>query len=96
MPMVVPARAIAERRVAEHFLSHDAVRPDSAIEYEPGRLVRARAFERLKDHDVIRGGANGRWYLDTPAWADRHQGRRKRVVAVALGAIIVGVIAAAL
>ena len=94
--MVIPARAIAERRIAEYFLAQNAVRPDSAIEYDPGRLVRERAFERLKNSDVIRGGQNGRWYLDTPAWSERHQGRRKRVLAVAFGAVIAGVIAAAL
>ena len=44
--MAVPARAIAERRIAEYFLSHDAVRPDSAIAYETARPIRARAFER--------------------------------------------------
>ena len=94
--MAVPARAIAERKIAEHFLSENAVRPDSAIEYEPTRFVRIRAFERLKDNGVLRGGQNGRWYLDTPAWTERHRGRRKRVVAIALGAVIVGAIASIL
>ena len=94
--MPVPSRAIAERRIAEHFLSSDAVRPDSAIVYEPGRLVRRRAFARLQDHGVIRGGSNGRWYLDAPAWTDRHRGRRKRAIAVALAAVVAGAIAAAL
>jgi len=92
--MAVPARAIAERRIAEHFLAEDAVRPNSAIEYDPGRPVRARAFERLKDNGVLRGGQNGRWYLDTPAWTERHRSRRTRVVGLALGAVIVGAIIA--
>jgi len=56
--------------------------------------VRARAFERLKDNGVLRGGQNGRWYLDTPAWTERHRGRRTRVVGLALGAVIVGAIIA--
>lgn len=94
--MAVPARAIAERRVAEHFLEQDAVRPDSAIDYQPTRAVRARAFERLKDNGVLRGGQNGRWYLDTPAWTERHRARRKRVVAAALGAVVIGAIVSVL
>ena len=90
--MAVPARAIAERRIAEHFLNADAVRADSAIEFEPTRLVRARAFERLKNNDVVRGAQNGRWYLNAPAWTERYRGRRKRAVAVMVGVIVVGML----
>lgn len=94
--MAVPARAIAERRIAEHFMSENAVRADSAIEYEPTRLVRARAFARLQDKGVIRSAGNGRWYLDAPSWTERHAGRRKRIMGLMLGGVIVGALAAIL
>ena len=92
--MAVPARAIAERRIAEYFLSHDAVRPDSAIAYETARPIRARAFERLKDHQVIRMGQGNRWYLDAPAWIERRGERRKRVALLAGAAVAIGAIVA--
>jgi hypothetical protein len=92
--MAVPARAIAERRIAEYFLSRDAVRPDSAIEYDPARRVRARAFERLKDRQVIRLGQGNRWYIDAPAWIDRREERRKRVMLLAAAGVAIGAIAA--
>jgi hypothetical protein len=63
----VPARAIAARRVAEHFLRANAVGPEGAVDYPPERFVRARAFERLKDRGVLRAGQGGRYYLDAPA-----------------------------
>ena len=91
--MAVPARAIAERRVAEYFLQQDAVRPDGAIEYAPSRPVRARAFERLKELRVIRQGRGDRWYLDTPAWIERRGERRKRVLLVAAVGVAIGAIA---
>ena len=94
--MAVPARAIAERRIAEYFLEKNAVRADSAIPYEPVRPVRARAFQRLKDSGVLRGGAGDRWYLDPPAWTERYRGRRKRMALIAAGAVVAGAIAAIL
>jgi hypothetical protein len=94
--MAVPARAIAERRIAEHFMASNAVRSDSAIDYEPTRFVRERAFERLKDKGIIQGAPGGRWYLDVPAWTERHSGRRKRIVGLMLGGVIVGALAAIL
>ncbi|MGN6500734.1 MAG: hypothetical protein ACTHKM_11380 [Tsuneonella sp.] len=94
--MAVPARAIAERRVAEHFLRENAVRPDSAIDYEPGRLVRARAFARLKDLGVLRAGQGGRFYLDAPAWLERRDERRKRIAVIAALGVVAGAIVAIL
>jgi len=94
--MAVPARAIAERRIAEHFMAENAVRADGAIEYEPTRLIRARAFERLKDKGVLHGAPGGRWYLDVPAWTERHAGRRKRIVGLMLGGVVVGALASIL
>ncbi|WP_126174842.1 hypothetical protein [Tsuneonella rigui] len=94
--MAVPARAIAERRVAEHFLREDAVRPDGAIDYAPERLVRARAFERLKDLGVLREGQGGRYYLDAPAWIERRDERRKRIAVIAAVAVAVGAVASIL
>jgi hypothetical protein len=90
--MAVPARAIAERRIAEHFLEQDAVRHDSAIEYETARPVRARAFERLKDCRVIRQGQGNRWYLDAPAWIARRGERRKRVLVLAVAGVAIGAV----
>lgn len=94
--MPVPARAIAERRVAEHFLREDAVRPDSAIDYEPGRLVRVRAVARLKDLGVLRPGQGGRYYLDAPAWIERRDERRKRIAVIAALGVVAGAIVAIL
>lgn len=94
--MAVPARAIAERRVAEHFLRENAVRSDSAIDYAPGPLARARAFERLKGLGVLREGQGGRFYLDAPAWIERRDERRKRIAVIAAVAVAVGAVASIL
>jgi hypothetical protein len=94
--MAVPARAIAERRIAEYFLQHDAVRPDSAIEFNPSRAVRARAFARMKGGRVILQVLGNRWYLDAPAWISRREERRKRAVAIAAAGMAIGILAAIL
>ena len=94
--MAVPARAIAERRVAEHFLRENAVRADGAIDYAPERLVRARAFERLKNLGVLREGQGGRFFLDAPAWIERRDQRRKRIAVIAAAAVAIGALASIL
>lgn len=94
--MVVPARAIAERRIAEHFLSENAVRADSAIEYVPARPIPARALHRLKDKGVVRSTRNGRWFLDAPSWTERQSARRTRIFGLMLAGVVVGALAAIL
>ncbi len=89
----VPARAIAERRVAEHFLTAGATAPDCAIAYAPERWARVRALARLRDLAVIHGEDGALW-LDETAWHDRKGARRKHALALlALGAVSAGIAA---
>ena len=89
--MVIPARLIAERRVAGHFLDHVAVSPDTAIAYDPERWSRARALARLRDLGVVKLSDSG-LYLDEIAWDARTGKRRKRALALlALGAVSAGI-----
>ncbi len=92
--IVIPAAAVAERRVADHFRKAGATGPATAISFEPTRMARARALDRLK-HDNIVLPASGGWYLDERAWSERRNARRKRVaVIVGIAAVVTGVIAA--
>ena len=89
--MVVPARLIAERRVAEHFLDHGALSPETAVAYAPNRWSAARALARLRDLGVLKGG-KGALYLDEIAWDARTGKHRKRALALlALGVVSVGI-----
>lgn len=93
--MVTSARAIAERRVADHFLSAGATAPERAIAHAPERWARIRALARLRDLGVIRG-ADGALWLDETAWHDRRGTRRKRALALlALGAVSAAIAGAA-
>ncbi len=93
--MVIPAAAIAERRVADHFRKAEATAPSTAIRYEPTRRIRARALSRLKDAGVVRSATEG-WYLDADAWSQRRAARRKRAAVVVGIAAVVGAVLAAL
>ena len=93
--MPYPARAVAERRIAEHFLAADAVRPADAIAFETKWPVRARAFARLKDRDILKPAGQG-FYLDVAAWSERRASRRKRAAVFLAAVAVVGGIFAAL
>lgn len=87
----VSAGAIAERRVAEHFLTAGATSSDRAIPYAPERWARIRALARLRDLAVIHGTDDALW-LDETSWHDRTGTRRKRALALlALGAVSAGI-----
>ena len=92
--MAVPVRAIAERRIVEHFLELDAVSAADAIEYDPKRPSRRRAFDRLKGSDVIRPAGRDRWFLDEDSWNRRRGFRRSRVAGAIVIAAAVGIFAA--
>lgn len=92
--MAVPVRAIAERRIVEHFLDLDAISAADAVEYDPKRPSRKRAFGRLKGLDVIRPAGRNRWYLDEEMWDKRRGFRRSRVAGAVMVAVAVGLFAA--
>ena len=91
--VVVPARVIAERRVAAHLREYGAVSPDRAMGYAPVRFTHARALARLRDVGVVKGETNALW-LDETEWGARRGKRRKRALALlALGAVSAGIAA---
>jgi hypothetical protein len=92
--MAIPVRAIAERRIAEHFLDLDAVSAADAVTYDPKDPGRRRAFDRLKGADVIREAARGRYFLDEAKWDRRRGFRRSRLAGAVVLAAAVGVFAA--
>ena len=92
--MAGPVRAIAERRIVEHFLDLDAVSAADAVAYLPKHPSRRRAFDRLKGSDVIREAGRDRWYLDEDKWNERRGFRRSRIAGAVILAAAFGVFAA--
>lgn len=89
---VVPVRAIAERRVAEHFVAAGAVSMADAIPFTSARPSRQRAFERLKGADILRTDGKGKWWLDEARWQDR---RGSRLARAGMAMLVVAAAAAA-
>jgi len=92
--MAVPVKAIAERRIVEHFQAVGAVSAADAVEYEPKQPRMRRAFDRLKGSDVMRAAGRGRWYVDEAKWDKRRGFRRSRIAGAVVLAVAVGVFAA--
>lgn len=89
--IVIPAKAIAEKRVAGHFIAEGATSPEHAIAVVSLRWPRARALARLRDLGIVHGPEGALW-LDLDAWQDRRGTRRKRALALlALGAVSAGI-----
>ena len=90
----VPVTAIrARHRVADYFLSRDAVSINQAVRFTTTSPIERRAFERLKDKSLIRAAGNDAWFLDLAAYK-RERRRRTRLVVTAGAALGAGLAAA--
>ena len=89
--MATAAAAIiakAQRDVVSHFMAANAVSPEQAIAFQPGRRIRQRQFERLCDSGIIHAAGDDRYWIDAPRYDQWSRSRRKRI-GVAIGALAV-------
>lgn len=80
--------AVARRRIVSRFMSQNAVSAADAVTFEPERQAQRRQFARMRDAGVIEETADGRYWLNVPAY-DRWQGRVRKRVGAALGLVAV-------
>lgn len=86
--------AKARHDVISHFMSANAVSPESAVPFTAGHWIEQRQFDRFVAAGVLRPSSEGGHYLDVPAWDAHSKSRRSRVVmllgglAVAAGAAV--------
>ena len=88
------AIAKARRDIQHEFFSHDAVRADRAIAFDPSRHVQRRVFERWRRAGVIREGASGRYWLDVVAYdvdLRKRYNRLRIALLVIIALLLVGV-----
>ena len=89
------AVARARRDVRHHFFSQDAVRPDSAISFEPGSRLQRRMFERMSESGIIREAKPGQYWIDVVAY-DRDRTARFERVRIALLVVVFALLAGVL
>lgn len=65
---VAAAVARARRNIQHQFFSHDAVRADRAIPFEPSRHIERRQFERMKNRGIIHETKPGLYWLNVVAY----------------------------
>jgi hypothetical protein len=93
--MATAAAAVAKaRRDIQHlFFSHDAVRPDRAIGFEPRNGLQARQFERMRSKNIVHEARPGSYWLDVVAYdvdlRERHA-RVRTVLLIMVLALLVG------
>lgn len=86
------ANARTRREIQHHFFSRDAVRPDSAVDFEPQNRLQQRQFERMRERGIIHADQQGRYWLDVVAYDIDLTARYHRVkigLAVALVAMAI-------
>ena len=87
--------AKARRDIQHEFFSHDAVRADRAIDFDPSRHVQRRVFERWRHAGIIRRESNGRYWLDVVAYdvdlRQRHN-RLRIALLVIVGLLALGIV----
>jgi hypothetical protein len=89
------AVAKARRDIQHHFFSHDAVRADRALAFEPRSRIQQRQFERMRSAGVIREAKPGLYWLDVVAYdidLRRRFTRVRTVLLVMVLALLVGLI----
>ncbi len=86
---VAAAVARARRDIQHHFFSHDAVRPDRAVAFEPYSRIQERQFERMRSRGIIREAQPGLFWLDVVAYDIDLRQRFSRVRMLLL-ALVVG------
>ena len=91
--------ARARREIQHHFFSHDAVRPDRAVPFDPGNGIERRQFDLLLRRGVIRETDGGKYWLDVVAYdvdlRERHR-RVKTALLVIIAILIVVLLATSL
>jgi len=90
------AVAKARRDIQHHFFSHDAVRPDRAVAFEPHRMIEQRQFERMRARGIIHEVKPGLFWLDVVAYdVDLRQRftRVRTVLLVMVLALMIGLAA---
>jgi hypothetical protein len=65
---VAAAVAKARRDIQHHFFSHDAVRADRAVPFEPHSMIQQRQFERMQSRGIIREAQPGTYWMDVVAY----------------------------
>jgi hypothetical protein len=91
MAMATTAAVImakARQDVVGHFMTSNAVSPESAVTFDPSRRAQRRMFERMQRNGVLVSADKNRWFIDIPRYHESLNSRRKRVLGV-LGAAIV-------
>lgn len=89
------AVARARREIQHHFFSADAVRPDSAVSFDPPSRLQRRQFERMRSRGVIREAKPGLYWIDVVAYdIDLRQrfGRVRLVLLAMVIALLVGLL----
>lgn len=91
--------ARARREIQHHFFSHDAVRPDRAVPFDPGNGIERRQFEHMVERGIIHEQGTGTYWLDVVAYdvdvRARHQ-RIKTALLVIIAVLIVALLATSL
>ena len=82
------AIAKARRDVQHHFFSHDAVRPERAVAFEPSRRIEERQFERMRSRGIIHEAKPGLFWLDVVAYDIDLRQRHDRIRWVLLALVI--------
>jgi hypothetical protein len=71
--------ARARREIQHHFFSHDAVRPDRAVPFDPGNGIERRQFKRMLGRGIIHEQGPGTYWLDVVAYDVDLRARHRRV-----------------
>jgi len=82
------AVAKARRDIQHHFFSHDAVRPDRGVGFEPDRMIEQRQFERMRARGIIREASPGLYWLDVVAYDIDLRQRHSRIALILLVMVV--------
>jgi hypothetical protein len=92
----VTAMAAQRNRLIRHFQKLAAFDEQSAISADTLPRAGFRLIDRLKDQRVIRTTPTGMLFLDQARWTETRSARRRNVLLLLVGALLVGIVVWAL
>lgn len=89
-PMIVAALVSkARREITAHFMQLHAVTPGDAVAFVPDKLIVRRQFDKLVARGVIKQAGKDLYWLDTAAYNNDIEARRRKLVPVVIVVFVV-------
>ena len=82
-PAMIGAAVVrARRQIAEHFLTYEAISPETAVAFAPESGIQRTQFSWMQRNGLVHEARPDNYWLDAAAYAAREEARWRRITLV--------------